>query len=208
MRYLYLLLTLILVSSCAHNRLRLRKVQKHDTTAIAQNEIPKDHPHKKHAQQQIIVVETEHTNNSVTSPETTEAKETKAAHSQAHIWMGKDEKDPTSQYQSATIDSTEEEIEDDPSDAVKVSEAIRAEQLARRAKNSFIASFVLMFLPIASLFSFPFFILGSILLALSNRSNYITQQGERFARKARIMQIVYLALLVLGIAIMLAFIFI
>ena len=53
MRYVYLLLILLFVSSCAHNRLRLRKVDKHDRTEIVQNESKQKRDRELRQEQQV-----------------------------------------------------------------------------------------------------------------------------------------------------------
>ncbi|MDB3907685.1 hypothetical protein N9355_09455 [Crocinitomicaceae bacterium] len=100
---------------------------------------------------------------------------------------------------------TTEEIEEDPSKSQKVRQALIAENNARKAKISFVwslsmfATFILPFLGIVALFSIVPFIIGSIRLRQSNRSDYITLEGERDARSARIMQLIYGVLLALGL---------
>ncbi|MCR9171463.1 MAG: hypothetical protein NXI10_03155 [bacterium] len=204
MRYLYFLLVLVFITGCAHGRLRLRKVDNKDhVEAVAKKEenTASKRTFVAKQDQQIIDPNVEEEGSEMstsTSPKTIEAATTISTFDSAETQTEK------------AIETSSEEDDDDISKGQKVRLAIQAENDARKAKKSFIWSLVMFlsilvpFLAIIAPFSLIPFIIGTIKLNQSNKSDYITPAGERDARSARIMQLIYgvmLALLLLAITI-------
>lgn len=202
MRYVYFLLLVLLMSSCAHSNLRLRKVDKRDRVEVAETTTKKKRTYdSKHKQ---TVIETSHgetgSEEIATSSEGTIVNEVSST---------VDAPETTS---SASNEIVAEEIEEDPSNGQKVQRAMLAERDAKKAKTSFVWSLVMLFsmfvpfLAIIAPFSIIPFIIGTIKLSQSNKSDYITLKGERDARSARIMQLIYgifMALTLIAITIIL-----
>ena len=131
MRYVYFILLAVLISSCAHGNLRLRKVDNEDRIEIAESKNPKERTSK---QSQIII-------------ESSSQEET----AELAVKHGENSENET----IAVIDGTEltsnkfneivsDEIDDGPSKKQKVRQALVAERDARKAKNSFIWSLSMM----------------------------------------------------------------
>ncbi|GAB5416952.1 MAG: hypothetical protein Crog4KO_18190 [Crocinitomicaceae bacterium] len=199
MRYVYLFLILVLMSSCAHNNLRLRKVDKRDNVEVAQENPREKRTTKEDKRPKVISVSEEEVASIVVEEKTEEVIASTPLEVKALDAEGADlialEETPV----------TEQDVE--PSKAYMLQEAIRAEKNAKSARNLMLASFISVIIPIFSPFSLIFFTIGSIYLFLSNRSNYITPKGDQIARTALIMQIVYAVLLVIVIAAVLALVF-
>ncbi|XOV66472.1 MAG: hypothetical protein ACFHU9_12670 [Fluviicola sp.] len=183
MRYVYFLLIVLLMASCAQGRLRLRKVDKTDRSELVEVTPKKERSFASKLHQEIV--EAKNTKTSVevalNPEETTIAPKTSTVD------------DPTTESFDAEETATVV-VEEDPSNQQKVKQALIAEQDARQARNSFIWSLVMLFLffiPFVPLFSIVPFVVGSIKLNQSNKSDYITLEGERDARIARIMQLIY-----------------
>lgn len=199
MRYVYFLLLLVIVTSCAQGRLRLKKVNKKDRieTVASHEQKERTSSSRKHKQEIVTAFEEEAI---AAVSETLSASSATPAQSL--------EDTPTTDG-IETSEINESEVEEDPTTEAKLRLAIIAEQDARKAKNAMIWSLAMLFaffIPLAPLFSLIPFIVGSIKLAQSNRSNYITPEGERNARAARIMQIIYAALIILSIIFIVALI--
>jgi len=186
MRYIYFLLFAVLVTSCAHNRLRLVKVHKKDRTeTVAQHESEKRRSYKKEKEREIVVVtEEEIATRTVLESQPEEVQpETKSA----TVTFDKIE-------EQEIVSEVEDEVENEPSKGRKLQEALAAEDVARKAKNSFIWAIVMLFtifIPFVPLFSLIPFVVGSIQLWRSSRYDYITLEGEKHEKTARTIQIIY-----------------
>jgi hypothetical protein len=200
MRYAFILLILVLATGCANNRLRLIKVDKTERIEVAQKESDSQRTPYSGRQQEVILVSEETT----TFATATSEQVTENTQQTAESTASSDTPEPKSIESNSTAKKVLDQV---PDDGLKVDAALKAEKQAKSAKLTLIASLISFILPIFSIFSLPLFIVGSILLAISNRSNYITPAGARYARAARIAQIIYLVLILLGIALILAFIF-
>lgn len=187
MRYVYLFLFFAILTGCAHNKIRLHKVEKRDSVEIAEAKKEKSSYKKDNSTQKVIDVSTSESlvQESTNEPEyRAESKDVEASYAPEAVV-------------SASNANTLENIDEEPSKNQKVREALMAESDARKAKNAFIWSlsmFFLFFIPLVPLFSIIPFIIGSIKLNQSNKSDYITLEGEKEARSARIMQLIYAVL--------------
>lgn len=204
MRYFYFLILAVFVTSCAHNRLRLVKVPKKDRTEnVAQLEAEKKSTRKSDQERELVVVKEEEkaTKAILESPKKELESETKTASGKALKVVEKQEERTDTEF------SDQIEEEDEPSKQYKLQQALAAERDARKAKNSFIWSIAMLFcffLPFVPLFSLIPFIIGSIRLMESSRNGYITPEGERDEKAARIMQIIYGAVVIAFIILILA----
>ena len=197
MRYIYLLLVVLIVSSCAHNRIRLRKVDKHDRVVTVENKSYDSDSYKK---QEIVDEEEQISENSSKTASNVE-KEIETV--TTHVL---DSEKPSN---GPSPDKVNDEIIEEPSNGRKLQQAINAEADARKAKNAFIWSLSMFFvflIPFVPLLSVIPFIIGSIRLSRSNKSDYITLQGEKYARTARILQLIYGILALISILIITALI--
>ena len=199
MRFVYFFLFVILVSSCAHNRIRYSRVDKSDVQIVQQISEKKKAPYtglnlQKHVSNELeYKYEVSETKSLEISEESTSEINTlfdspeNAAESTPNRLenIGPNEDEPSSEMISAT--------------------ALKAENDAHRAYILFITTLALLFIPFTTLFSFIPFIFGTIKLARSSSSRYITMEGERKARIARILQVIYISLIVIVALIILAF---
>lgn len=193
MRYIYLLILLVVISSCAHNRIRLRKVDRTERVEVATTTDKKKSSFSNKQQPEVLILEE---NESVGANEEVISE---SQESQSNIRPSKDT--------PLSVESKEEFVEpneEEPSNAVKLSQALDAEKHARQAKNSMIAAFIMIFIPVVSFLSIIFFIIGSVHLYMSNRYDYITVDGESYARTAFVMQVIYAVFMLLAIALILA----
>ncbi len=200
MRYVYLLLILVLISSCAHNKLRLRKVDKHDHVEVAQENRREKRTTKEAKRPEVI---------SVTEEEEV-ASEVNIIESEEVVASNSMEAKDLDAQATETFTSEETTVaaqNEEPSKAQILREAMRAERNAKNARNLMLAAFISVLIPLLNIFSIFFFIVGSVYLFFANRSNYITTDGERIARSAQIMQIIYAIILLLLVTLVLAFIF-
>lgn len=197
MRYAFFLLIFVFATGCAHNRLRLIKVDKSERTEIAQEESKKDRAPYTGKKQEVITVSEE----AIAGLEKAEEIETTQSEVTSETINATDaiETEP-----SVVPEQVPDRIEQGPSDSEKAALALAAEKDANIAKGTLIASIILFILPFISI---ALFISGSIFLSRSNRSNYITPKGQRSAKVARIAQIIYAVLILAIIAFILAVIF-
>ena len=195
MRYVYFFLFFVLVTSCAHGRLRLKKVDKEDGIEVASVENKKKHRAETDPSQQEVITPS-------SMEEESEASVVFSATSNEATSIQTSDSPETDRKES--LDEATDDVEEDPTKKQKLRMALIAERDARKAKNAFIwslamlGSFFIPILGIAALFSLIPFIIGSIKLSQSNRSDYITPEGELNARAARIMQLVYGGLVILA----------
>ncbi len=199
MRYVYFLLFFVLVTSCAHGRLRLKKVDKTDRVEVVEATKKERSTYAAKHDQKVIEPSTleEEVVESAVQPETV-TEQNSISTSDAP--------------ETETTESNEivaDQIDDGPSNQHKLRMALIAERDARKAKTSFIWALVMLllfFIPIVPLFSIVPFIIGSIKLSKSNKSDYITPEGEYQARSARIIQIIYAAIVILSLIAIIALI--
>ncbi|PWL32594.1 MAG: hypothetical protein DCO96_03355 [Fluviicola sp. XM-24bin1] len=205
MRYVYFLLLFVFVTSCAQGRLRLKKVDKEDRIEVASLENKKKRSVQSDEPDQEVITPSSMEEESEFFAEFTEASN--EVNSIGTL-------DSPENEGVESLDETTEDIEEGPTKRQKLRIALIAERDARKAKNAFIwslamlGSFFIPILGIAALFSLIPFIIGSIKLNQSNKSDYITPEGEYNARSARVMQLVYSGLVILMILFILLLIFV
>jgi hypothetical protein len=198
MRPLLLILFIALLSGCAHNKIRFVKANSDTSEVNAEKSTEKRTPYYPGKYREVI--EVEHT--AETHP--AEQHHNVSAES-AHIPILDDN---ISSSENQTPYEKDEFLDDDePSSSYKVSKALIAEENARKAKNNMIWALVMLFaffIPLAPLLSIIPFIIGTIKLSRSRKSQYTTPLGENFERSARIMQLVYGILVLLSVLLMAA----
>lgn len=186
MRYLYLLLLTVFIASCANNRIRYSRV-KARPIVVAEAELRSE-------SKEAVVPQQEQQDIKQTA---SSGRET-PLHSQEST-ATKDEETLLAKASEKPVSKKVIEEADEPSEANKAFAAMWAEEKAIKAKRAFITSFIMMVLPIVSLFFFIPFIIGWVLLAQSNNSRYITPFGEKQARIATILRNIILTLIILSI---------
>jgi len=204
MRYFYFLLMFVVLSGCAHNRIRYIKVDKKDREAVAQ--IDKNENREPYTLRKKPVVISPETSEPQTEPVLVEETQNEAR-ATFEISIPTDG-DKTFGFEEKAGNKTIND-EDEPSTSFKVNAALQAEEDARKARTSMIWAVALLFaviIPFASFASIIPFIIGSIKLRQSNRSNYITPEGERFARSAKVLQIIYGVVMILSLILLTALI--
>lgn len=198
MRFIYFFLLFILISSCAHNRIRYSKVDKSRVQVVQRTPEEKKAPYTGRNMQKHV------SNEVVDKYEISETKSLEIS------------KEGTSEI-NTNFDTPEKVSEakpihfeyikpgnDEPSEALISATALQAENDAQRAYILFITALALLFIPFTTPFSLIPFIIGSIKLARSSSSRYITMEGERKAKVARILQFVYIAFILIVALLILA----
>lgn len=201
MRILYFLLFTLILSGCAHNKIRYVKVEKKEDQSLTQtNKQENKAPYQLRRSQEIVTTEFE--NQTETVEKNTITLNTEIQSQEQDFVTDAPTHDRRLEEEINTID-------DEPSQAYKVRAAFQAEEDARKARTLMIWAVALLFaviIPFASLASVIPFIIGTIRLHQSNRSNYITPAGERFSRTARILQIIYGVIILLSLILLAALI--
>lgn len=198
MRPLVLFLLIAVLSGCAHNKIRFVKAS--SETGEVHIEQPDEQRTSYYPGKYREVIEVEHTRD--TKPVASDNESQPATSLTANL----DDDIHSIETQTSDVNETVLE-EDEPSSSYKVSRALIAEEDARKAKNNMIWALVMLFaffIPLAPLLSIIPFIIGSIKLGRSRKSQYTTPLGENFERSARIMQLVYGILVLLSIILMAA----
>ncbi len=185
MRFIGFLVAVLILTGCAHNRIRLVKSDRHQTIVDFPSEQNKsDHPFEKEKIEFYAtdVVAEENKDENQSSEDVTDDFKAES--------VVKSRVDNTSQpADTIRIDS----------DEFKVIQAQEAESNALKARNLFIITLGMMVLPIVSLFALIPFIIGSVRLARAKNSQYITEYGQKQQRIATILQWIYAGILILGL---------
>lgn len=187
MRFLYLLLITILISSCASNKIRLVK--------------------NKDFQRAVVTVDTEIQEEITLAYSNKEASIETVSESVPNTTLD-------AIINENRIEPSKNQLTSKKKKKVDNKEIIRAarkaEWNAKKARNqSFIGGgiFLLSFIPFAGIAALVMLILALLNYSKANRSRYITPDGERYLLTARIVLIVMGVLLLLLLSLVLAFIF-
>lgn len=183
MRHLLYLSLLLIITGCAHNRIQY--VKSGNRVIIADRTQEESEFISNDRSSFRVINETEESTNSIDS----EAEDLVSVHDSENA-------------ETHEFISTEKIENDKPADTIKMSKsdyqlmiADDAEHDARRAKNLFITSLVLLILPIISIFSLIPFLIGWFKLHRSNQAQYITSEGEIQARYATILRNIYITII-------------
>lgn len=185
MRYLYLILVLVVVSSCAHNKIRF--VKSHQT----HKEVVTEVQDRSTGRTVEVASISEKQSNSESQPERLEPVESaQPQHNNGADFEHEVVDVPASPPLPADTIYTD-------SDEYKLLQAEEAELAASRSKTLFVTSIVMLLIPFTTFFSIIPFVIGLFLLAKANRSRYITKVGEYATVKAKMARNAYIILLVL-----------
>ena len=193
MRIILTLSLLITISSCANNGIRFVRTVTSQTDEVHKETQIKKKPIKNNllhsTQDEFIDPEAQNaTNNVSNAPEII-----------------------TEQHLShSTLESPSPiEIDDEPELSQEaLDEAFLNERKAKHARNSFIFSFVTLIVPyLGFLVSLIFFIIGWIFLRQASKARFITKRGEKIESTARILWIIYMALIALITILLSVFLF-
>jgi len=185
MRFIGFLVAVLILTGCAHNRIRLVKSDRHQTIVNSTSEQNKsDNPFEK---EKIEFYATD-----------VVAKENKDENQYSE--------DVTDDFKAENVVKSRVDNTSQPADTIridsdefKVIQAQEAESNALKARNLFIITLGMMVLPIVSLFALIPFIIGSVRLARAKNSQYITEYGQKQQRIATILQWIYAGILILGL---------
>lgn len=183
MRHLIYLSLLLIITGCAHNRIQYVKSGK----------------------RVVIADRTKQNSKSTDKSYTYTSNEKEAELTEIGFVSTNEEFTSDAEYAETEESFAFENIESrNPADTIRMSKsdyqlmvAEDAEHDARRAKNLFITSLVLLILPIISILSIIPFIIGWFKLYRSNQARYITVTGDSQARQATILRNIYLAIILL-----------
>lgn len=195
MRYFYFLVLIVFMSSCAHNTIRLVKTK---------------------ARPEVIAVNPEH------PVHINQDKIEFSKASSPHVTAGSDDnqnRPNTRTHNDDLLEQSSKSVNEDytsavddtltrPRDAYIYEVAMRAEKDATTARVLFVSSIVMLIIPLVSLFSFIPFIIGWVYLSRADNAPYITKKGQRDsdkARKARLGYLIFIAVLILLVALLLMF---
>lgn len=185
MRYLFYLLSFVLLTSCVHQKIRFVKANER--------------------QKVVDNTERERTNFNVKNAEVYQQPFTQESSKTADIQEVTFEEDAPEEVVLGAK-AHDKNIAPSPQDSVLITEneykylvAERAEKDARNAKRWFSVSLALMIFPITGIFALIPFIVGLVMLKNSNRSLYITPEGQRQARIANILKWIISALWILAV---------
>ena len=192
MRIILTLSLLITISSCANNGIRFVRTvtsqtdEVHKETQIKKKPIENNLLHS--TQDEFIVPEAQNATNNVSNAP----------------------KIITEQHLShSKLESPSPiEIDDEPELSQEaLDEAFLNERKAKHARNSFIFSLITLTIPVLGLLvSLIFFTIGWIFLRRAARGRYITNRGEKIESTARVLWIIYMAIIA-AIAILIASVF-
>lgn len=189
MRILSFLIAILILTGCAHNRIRYVKVDRHQTVV---DTAPDQKKNANYSQRNEVAF-------SETTSDLEESQLTSAT--------------PLDTKSDAIVEKEDANIplEKTPqpadtirvnSDEYKVMKAEEAEQNALKARNLFIVTLGMMVLPIVSIFALIPFIIGSVRLSRAKNSQFITPFGQKQQRIATILQWIYAGILILGIVLL------
>ncbi len=179
----FFILLLLVLSSCAHNRLHFVKSKHHPATSehvVEKKDRTADRP---------IVLDLDEAHESTNvAPVSSEDVRTVSSTQDFEAPTLEDSRDITTPPNDSDTIRTD-------SDTYKLMIAEAAEKDARNSRSLFLTSIVLFFIPLTTVFSWIPFLFGLILLSRSNKAQYITLAGENISRKARIARNGYIILM-------------
>lgn len=189
MKFLSILALLIIVSSCAHNK--IRKVRVGNRTLIERNDTPKEN-HSDYVS--IHSKQKKYKSKSLVTEEVEEESVTETVVESDGLYVPTPEPQDTIPTDGASVDKKE-----------TIRKALVAEEHAKRSVLLFALSIAALFIlfPVA-LFLYP---AGWVNYAKSRRSKYNTPEGVEAERKALIAAIIFLVIIILLAALVLSMIF-
>lgn len=181
MRLISAIAILLLVSSCAHNRIRLVKA----------------------SPRQIVNVE-QKTSRSESDNVAEELSEVNYDIAEVSGNQNTNFVDPTPYYSTQLLQPQDSTASETPKlSQEEFDSALRSERNAKNAKNSFIASFPALLIPgLGIILSLVFFVVGEVFYSHAKRSRYTTEEGQYQEEKARKWRLAYAVLM--GISFLLA----
>lgn len=193
MKTVFALFLLILVTSCAHNKIRLVKQPKHQIVKVepieSQSNDVAEIEEAPEVQEPQNVAFTQNTSQEETVAEGLEDEDEYEEEEEEEISSASNWNAP------APTDSTKQVVVD-VKQLNKETEARISEDDAKMAKNLMIGAFVSVPFAIIGglglLASIVFFIAGSIMLKRANKYRYTTVDGTRYMKNAKLMQTLWI----------------